>query len=99
MIPSTHVALVYCDTRRAAGWRAAFAEIGITAIVDETVGDDAEKGAWVVAVPRRKLVAANDLVTAVTQGRRALPAGRPGAGAAVAVAVIVALIAMLARGF
>ena len=99
MIPPSHVALVFCDTRRAAAWKAAFAAEGIAAVVEETVGDDAEKGACVVAVPRRKLVAANGIVTAVTQGRRALPAGRPGARAVIAAVVLAALIAMLVRGF
>ncbi|MEZ4401471.1 MAG: hypothetical protein R3B06_15710 [Kofleriaceae bacterium] len=97
MIPRSHVALVYCDTRRAAAWRAAFVQAGIAAVIDETVGDDSEKGACVVAVPRRKLVAANELVTAVTQGRQALPAGRPGARAVIAVLVLVALVAASAR--
>ena len=99
MIPAGYVGLVFCDTRRAEAWRAALEADGIAAAVAETDGDDIEKGACVVAVPRARLVAANALVTAVTQGRRQLPATRSNRGAvAIAVVVVAAMLAALLRG-
>jgi hypothetical protein len=98
MLPAGHVSILFCGTRRAEEWRAALAAEGITAHVEETEAQDAEKGACLVAVPRDQLLVANALVTAVTQGRRRL--GGPGSwlGAAIVIgvaALIVALVVVL----
>lgn len=68
-----YVGVVFCDTRRARGWQKAFMKRGIEARVLETFGEESEHGAYKVSVPRRNLVAANQLVTAVTRGEVSLP--------------------------
>ena len=72
MLPAGHVSVLVCDTRRAEQWRALFVREGIDARVEETDADEAHQGACRVAVPRAQLLAANALVTEVTQGRRRL---------------------------
>ncbi|MBL0220368.1 MAG: hypothetical protein IPQ07_41675 [Myxococcales bacterium] len=68
-----YVGVVFCDTRRAHRWRKAFMKRGIEVRVLETFGEESEHGAYKVSVPRRNLVAANQLVTAVTRGEVSLP--------------------------
>ncbi len=93
------VGVVICDTRRARAWRAAFAKAGIAVTVAETIGDDAEHGACKVSVPRRDLPAANAMVTAVTRGELRLPGSGVGWRSAIAIALVAALVAALARGW
>ena len=90
-----YVGLIVCDTRRARAWRAAFAKAGIDAIVQETIGEEAETGAVKVSVPRRHLVAANELVTRVTRGEVTLPGPGFSLSSAITIVVIVALIVAL----
>jgi hypothetical protein len=95
VVPTGYVRLIVCDTRRAERWRAAFAGAGIRAVVDDTDADDADRGAQVVAVPRAQLVAANAIVTEVTQGRRRLP-GTGAAGVVVIAAIVIAAVVAVA---
>ncbi|MCB9562907.1 MAG: hypothetical protein H6709_11580 [Kofleriaceae bacterium] len=100
MPPRDHVGVVVCGTRRAEAWRAAFADAGIPAVVDETDGDESEQGACKVSVPRARMVEANALITAVTRGERRLPGGGGGGvTATIAVLAIAAFVAALLRGW
>ncbi len=93
-----YVGLVFCDTRRAQGWRKALAQRGIEARVLETFGEESEHGAYKVSVPRKHLVAANQLVTAVTRGEARLPGSIVSLPmAAVAIVLIAALVLAFAR--
>ncbi len=94
-----YVGLVVCDTRRARSWRTAFARAGIAAAIAETVGDESERGACKVSVPRRDLPAANALVTAVTRGELRLPGTGFTWTAVVAIVVVAAIAAALATGW
>lgn len=93
-----YVGVVFCDTRRAQGWRKALAKRGIEARVLETFGEESEHGAYKVSVPRRNLVAANQLLTAVTRGEVSLPGSIISLPMAiVAVVVIAAIIVAFVR--
>jgi hypothetical protein len=87
-----YVGLVFCDTRRAQGWRKALAKRGIEARVLETFGEESENGAYKVSVPRKSLPAANQLVTAVTRGEVSLPGSSTAMMAIIAIVVIAAII-------
>ena len=94
-----YVGLIFCATRRARSWQIAFQRAGIVARVVETIGEEAEAGACKVSVPRRDLPAANHMVTAVMRGELTLPGTGLSRATLVALVVIVALVAALARGF
>ena len=53
-----YVGLIFCDTRRAQGWRKALAQRGIEARVLETFGEESENGAYKVSVPRKQITGA-----------------------------------------
>jgi hypothetical protein len=98
MLPPDHASVIVCGTRRAEQWRRAFANAGITAIVVETDGEDSEKGACAVGVPKARRIEANAIITAVTRGEQQLPGAALGIRGIVAIAVIAALIAAVAVG-
>jgi hypothetical protein len=87
-----YVGLVFCDTRRAQGWRKALAQRGIEARVLETFGEESENGAYKVSVPRKSLPAANQLVTAVTRGEVSLPGSSISPMMAIVAVVVIAAI-------
>lgn len=95
MPPKHHRGIIVCNARRAEQWRKAFVAAGIQAVVVETDADEAEGGACKVLVPERKVIEANAIVTAVTQGTRSLPGIVVPWRAAIATVIVLAMLAAM----
>jgi hypothetical protein len=95
MPPKHHRGIIVCNARRAEQWRKAFVAAGIQAVVVETDADEAEGGACKVLVPERKVIEANAIVTAVTQGTRSLPGIVVPWRAVIATVIVLAMLAAM----